>query len=578
MKRINSIYRIFIFFLAIIAGSFLILYWYSSTNLKVSLQRVAKIQMEYSFDQLEQKIKEIELESSSILTREEMKLLQVAIVDNQDIYNYVMNVKALQEIFLGRQKENSGMAEFILYWPKEERVLSSQNKYGVRKKLLEKLHGGSVADMQWIIIENEVYYCHKYETKWATDDDEPYLVIRMERDWLYRIKNMASGFDGGGTLCLYGDEESLFAVDSEGEQIQDKMKELDVEPGMQELRIGKGRYQVVTSGIAENGLTLVTYYPLSKMLLPVNNMTYITGGLLLVALVIGALYLKMYNRNILLQLNMLTYKLKRVEDGDLTTQITELPDNEFYYVFDQFNHMIVRMNELFDETLKEQELRMQAELEQLQLQINPHFLYNSLSYIVTVAEEPDAVRGMAVHLSRYYRYCTHKKMITTIKEEVSYAKSYLEIMAMRKRIRYTIDMPKQIGELPIIPLILEPLIENAIEHGLEGCESAKQIEIVIGWMPDRAVTFAVSDDGEGMTKEQIAVLKERISRKERREEESVGLWNVNQRLINYYSKSAALGFRRSRWGGLTVYFTIRPERKAEIAEGETENNAGINRR
>ena len=578
MKRINSIYRIFVLFLLIISGSFLILYWYGTTNLKVSLQRVAKIQMEYSFDQLEQKIKEIELESSSILTREEMKLLQVAIVDNEDIYNYVMNVKALREIFLDRQKENSGMAEFILYWPEDGRVLSSMTKYGVKETLLEKVRKGQIQDMQWLISENEVYYCHKYETKWAENDDEPYLIIRMERDWLYRIKNMASGFDGGGTLCLYGDEESLFPVDSEGEQIQDKMKALGVEPGMQELHIGKGRYQVVTSGIAENGLMLVTYYPLSKMLLPVNNMTYITGILLLVALFIGAVYLKMYNRNILLQLNILTYKLKRVEDGDLTTQITELPDNEFYYVFDQFNHMIVRMNELFDETLKEQELRMQAELEQLQLQINPHFLYNSLSYIVTVAEEPDAVRGMAVHLSRYYRYCTHKKMITTIKEEVSYAKSYLEIMAMRKRIHYTIDMPKQIGELPIIPLILEPLIENAIEHGLEGCESAKQIEIVIGWTPDHAVTFAVSDDGEGMTKEQIAVLKERISRKERREEESVGLWNVNQRLINYYSKSAALDFKRSRWGGLTVYFTIRPERKAEIAEGETENNAGTNRR
>ena len=219
---------------------------------------------------------------------------------------------------------------------------------------------------------------------------------------------------------------------------------------------------------------------------------------------------------------------------------------------------------------------MQAELEQLQLQINPHFLYNSLSYIVTVAEEPDAVRSMAVHLSRYYRYCTQKKMITTIKEEVSYARSYLEIMAMRKRIRYSIDMSQDIGELPIIPLILEPLIENAIEHCLEGCESAKQIEIVIGWAPSRAVTFAISDDGEGMTKEQIAALKERISRKERKEEESVGLWNVNQRLINYYSKSAELGFKRSRWGGLTVYFTIRPERKAEIAEGKIENNAGIN--
>lgn len=475
MKRINSIYRIFVLFLAIIVVSFLILYCYSTINLKTSLRRVAKIQMEYSYDQLEQKIKEIELEASSILTREETKLLQVAIVDNEDIYSYVMKVKTMQEIFQEKQKTNSGMAEFDLYWPEEQRIVSSTTITSIKgKKILDKLQ-----DNQWIISENEVYFCRQYVTKWDDDDDEPYLIIRMERDWLYRIKNMASGFSGGGTLCLFGDEESLFPVDSEGMQIQNKMKELTVEPGMQEIHVKRGHYQIVTSGIARNGISLVTYYPLSKMLLPVNNMTYITGGLLSVALLLGALYLGMYNRNILLQLNMLTYKLKRVEDGDLTTQITELPDNEFYYVFDQFNHMIVRMNELFDETLKEQELRMQAELEQLQLQINPHFLYNSLSYIVTVAEQPDAVRSMAVHLSRYYRYCTQKKMITTIKEEVSYAKSYLEIMAMRKRIRYTIEMPKEIGELPIIPLILEPLIENAIEHGLEGCESAKQIEIEI---------------------------------------------------------------------------------------------------
>ena len=577
MKRINSIYRIFVLFLIIIVGSFLILYWYSSANLKVSLQRVAKIQMEYSFDQLDQKVKEIELEASAVLASEDMKLLQVAIVDQEDIYSYVMKVKTMQQIFQEKQKTNSGMAEFALYWPQTQKMVSSSSIYGStgikEKKVLNNLKDG-----KWIISENEIYFCKKYKTKWAEDDDEPYLIIRMERDWLYRIKNMASGFDGGGTLCLYDDKQSLFPVNSESAQIQGKMKELDNEPGMQELSIENGRYQVVTSDIAKNGLTLVTYYPLNKMLLPVNNITYITGALLAVALLLGALYLLMYNRNILMQLNMLTYKLKRVEDGDWTTQITQLPDNEFYYVFDQFNHMIVHMNELFDETLKEQELRMQAELAQLQLQINPHFLYNSLSYIVTVAEEPDAVRGMAVHLSRYYRYCTQKKMITTIKEEVSYAKSYLEIMAMRKRIRYSIDMSQDIGELPIIPLILEPLIENAIEHGLEGCESAKQIKIEIGWTQSHAVTFAISDDGEGMTKEQIAALKERISRKERKEEESVGLWNVNQRLINYYSKSAALGFRRSRWGGLTVYFTIRPERKAEIVEGKIENNASINRR
>ena len=166
--------------------------------------------MEYSYDQLEQKIKEIELEASSILTREETKLLQVAIVDNEDIYSYVMKVKTMQEIFQEKQKTNSGMAEFDLYWPEEQRIVSSTTITSIKgKKILDKLQ-----DNQWIISENEVYFCRQYVTKWDDDDDEPYLIIRMERDWLYRIKNMASGFSGGGTLCLFGDEESLFPVDS----------------------------------------------------------------------------------------------------------------------------------------------------------------------------------------------------------------------------------------------------------------------------------------------------------------------------------------------------------------------------
>lgn len=558
MKRINSIYRIFVVFLLIIVVSFAVLYWYGRTNLKMSLQRVAKIQMDYSSEQLDQKIKEIEIEASSIIYREEMKNLQVTIVDEGDIYDYVMNVKALKEIFVEKQKDNSGMAEFILYWPQTEKIITSINIYGVNKNMLKMIE-----NQKWLICENEVYFCHKYETKWAEEDDEPYLIIRMERDWLYKIKSIASGFEGGGTLCLLENADSLFAMNNEEKSIQQVIQKNGMQAGLTEINSEIGKCQIVTAQKAKNGLTLITYYPLSQMLRPVHNMTYITGGILSVCLLLGCMYLKMYNRNILLQLNILTYKLKRVEDGDMTTQITEQPENEFYYVFDQFNRMIIRMRELFEESLTEQKLRTQAELEQLQLQINPHFLYNSLSYIVTAAEDPEAVRSMAVHLSRYYRYCTQKKKIATIQEEVSYAKSYLEIMAMRKRINYSIKIADGIGEQPIIPLILEPLIENAIEHGLEGRESAKQIEIAIEWVEEKTILFSVSDDGNGMTADEIAALTKRISRKERLEGERVGLWNVNQRLVNSYSQDAVLRFRRSRWGGLTVYFTIKPERKKD---------------
>lgn len=159
MKRINSIYRIFVLFLIIIVGSFLILYWYSSANLKVSLQRVAKIQMEYSFDQLDQKVKEIELEASAVLASEDMKLLQVAIVDQEDIYSYVMKVKTMQQIFQEKQKTNSGMAEFVLYWPDEKRIVSSSTISGIKdKSVLSELE-----DNRWIISEGEIYFCRCYK-------------------------------------------------------------------------------------------------------------------------------------------------------------------------------------------------------------------------------------------------------------------------------------------------------------------------------------------------------------------------------------------------------------------------------
>ena len=205
-----------------------------------------------------------------------------------------------------------------------------------------------------------------------------------------------------------------------------------------------------------------------------------------------------------MQMNLLTEKLKQVEVGDLTVQIYKMPKNEFAYVFRQFNHMVRRTHELLEATVKEQELRNEAEMRQLQLQINPHFLYNSLSFIVTAADNPDAVTEMAVHLSQYYRYCTRKKSITTIQEEIDYARSYLEIMAMRKNIEYEIESDPELAACKIPPLILQPIIENAIEHAIEERENAKHIYVKVYQKVKDEICFEISDDGNGLTEEQIA--------------------------------------------------------------------------
>ncbi len=590
MKKIRSIFNIFAVFLVMIIAGFAILYIYSTSSLKESLMQAAKIQMEYSKMLLGQKIKEIEIEADGILNSDDLKTLHLTLIEEYDAYRYVTDVNQMKEYLRSRQKSNVGMAQFILYWPRSQRIITTTALSAVKDVMLEP-----VEDNQWFIYENEVYFARQYVTDWDDTDDEPYLIIRMERDYLYKLKTMASGMEGGGTMLLYSQNKSLFSgSETEKELLRSMSERGGGNPADRNLAgerleggyrsngftsgesasyqsIGKGKYQIVSSGALKNGLELVSYYPLKEMMRPVSNINRITGSLLVVLLLIGLIFMLLYYNNILLQLRILTGKLKQVEEGNFTAQIMVLPNNEFGYVFRQFNRMVTRISQLIESTLKEQQLRNQAELRQLQLQIHPHFLYNSLSYIVTVADQPEAVTEMAVHLSSYYRYCTKNKTITTIGEEISYAKAYLAITAMRKDLEYTIEASKDLYNKNIIPLILQPIIENAIEHAIEERENARHIYVKVYELGSGALRFEVSDDGDGMTEEEIDALFKRLSKKERDEEESVGLWNVNQRLVNYYDESAGLRFGKSIWGGLMVSFTI------YVLPEEMEND-GINRR
>ena len=537
-----------------IIASFLILYQYSAVSLRESLMRVAQIQMEYARALLEQKINEIEIEADGILNSNDFKELQLMVMEEYDPYDYVMGVKNIKEYLNRRQRSNVGMSEFILYWPEPNYLISTLNKSDVSRNMLDRAE-----DNKWFYWEKEVYFVRRYSADWVPEEEQPYLFIKMERDHLYKIKNMASGMGTGGTLLVFPDRQSLFSADGMEQALLTGLVEKQDKEAF-ELAASNEKYQIIKSGAVKNGLELIAYYPLNEMRKPIMDMMGITARLLGVILAIGFVFMVLYYKNILLQLKIITEKLRQVEDGDFTSQIEELPDNEFSYVFQQFNQMVSRIGDLVLSTIKEQQLRNQAELRQLQLQIHPHFLYNSLSYIVTVADKPGAVTEMAVHLAGYYRYCTKKKAITSIGEEVSYAKAYLSIMAMRKSITYNINVSESLYDTPIIPLILQPIIENAIEHAIEEREHAKYLFVKIYKLPDGSVRFEISDDGDGMSEKEIGHLLENLNKKNRDEEESVGLWNVNQRLINYYDGSAGLRFCRSIWGGLLVSFTILPKR------------------
>lgn len=378
----------------------------------------------------------------------------------------------------------------------------------------------------------------------------------MSRYYLEEIRQTLAAYDQSRSLLLFPDGTSLSKLSAIDQKILSKITGIQEEQNNQKITIDDKKYSYYLSTNSKSGIQMISYFHLSKLLEPVKKLGIVTMSAGVFLLGFAVYFVTLFYRSVTVQINRLVYYFKKVENGDFSTRIVEEPRNEFGYVFDQFNQMVQGGQALLESLSKEQKMRDLSEFKQMQLQIDPHFLYNSLAYIVSVADNQEAVVDMSSHLAQYYRYRTKARIKTVLEEELAFAENYLEIMTMRKELVYSIDFPDGLMDEPILPLIIQPLVENAIEHGIEGREGAFQVHI-LGETSAEYLKISVTDDGKGLRGGEIQELLTRINRKEVAEDESVGLWNVNQRLINHYGKESHLHFEVNEFGGLTVWFVIK---------------------
>ena len=315
-------------------------------------------------------------------------------------------------------------------------------------------------------------------------------------------------------------------------------------------------YILLEKEIEQNGWHAACYLPKKGIISPMQPILLMVLLMWAGCVLFSAVVIMRFSGNMAHRLERLKMTMAEVDEGNLEVELVSTERDEIGDLTRGFNQMLSRIRQLIQEVYESRIRQKQYEMTALRAQINPHFLYNSHSFIVTAAVIPNAVTEMAVHLSQDYRYCTRKKSITTIQEEIDYARSYLEIMAMRKNIEYEIESDPELAACKISPQFLQPIIENAIEHAIEEREIAKHIYVKVYQKVKDEICFEISDDGNGLTEEQIAALKERLARKNRDEKEGVGLWNVNQRLVNYYGEQSSLQFGGSIWKGLCVFFVI----------------------
>ncbi|WP_150273678.1 sensor histidine kinase [Paenibacillus tepidiphilus] len=266
--------------------------------------------------------------------------------------------------------------------------------------------------------------------------------------------------------------------------------------------------------------------------------------------------------------------VKQVGEGDLHTPIQVSGAYEVEQLSLRFNMMLQRIRQLMDQIIYEQETKRKGELEVLQSQINPHFLYNTLNSVIRLAErgKTDDVITMIQSLSKFFRISLSRgKNFITVQEELDHIRHYLVIQSFRFRgkFRFEIKAQEEVLQYQTIKLILQPIVENALYHGIEMSPDEGFISIAAS-LQSGSIVITVADNGLGMSPETLGSLLKGGVRTGGGS--GVGVRNVNERIGLFYGREYGLSFASELEEGTTVtivFPAVPAEIPAESGEEDT---------
>ncbi|MDK2903683.1 MAG: two-component system, sensor histidine kinase YesM [Clostridiales bacterium] len=247
-------------------------------------------------------------------------------------------------------------------------------------------------------------------------------------------------------------------------------------------------------------------------------------------------------------------------DSDHYTKVPVYSNDEIGEIYNSFNKMLERIQQLIDEVNEQSRKEKEAEMKALQAQINPHFLYNTLDSInwLAIKAGDDEISLMVNSLANFLRFSLNKgKEFISIANELEQVKSYITIQKFRFKNKFDIvyQIDKEVLSYTIIKLTLQPLVENAINHGFDGIDYEGLIEI-LACKDDGYIHLQVTDNGKGAD---IDSLNKMLldAGGEAMNDMGYGIRNVNERIKLYFGEDCGLYFEDSQYGGITANIKVR---------------------
>ena len=305
-----------------------------------------------------------------------------------------------------------------------------------------------------------------------------------------------------------------------------------------------------------NGWTLVEAVSVKEFYKNTYRVIGLTGIFLLGILILSFLSISMATKHIARPTQDLLESMKLFGRGNLSHRVEVKTTDEIGQIGSEYNRMAENIETLIEKVYKMEITQKQAEIDFLCMQINPHFLYNTLDIIVWMIENEQKTEAVKVvtALARFFRISLSRgKSLITVKDELEHVRNYLMIQQMRfkNKFTYTIESDDEVLELASLKLMLQPLVENAIYHGMEYMDGDGEI-FVRAWQEEKELYLEVRDNGLGMTEEQVESLFTDTAHVASKRGSGIGVRNVNERIKLYFGAEYGLSIESEPDEGTAV--------------------------
>lgn len=376
-------------------------------------------------------------------------------------------------------------------------------------------------------------------------------ILEKDISNIYRSNLLSAGSE---TFVIDEDQQILSAV--EGDKIGSRMEQ-EVHGSSEKAEysvkeINAERSLCITVPLNQRKWKLVNIVPVKDLTKDSMTIQEVTVVAMVASVFFCTLVVLFFTMKVLHPLKQLGESMKRLENENFNTELPERGNDEVTLVCRNFNKMSRKLNELINEVYAYQIKQKEAELKVLHEQINPHFLYNTLNtiYWMCKMERASETALLVDSLSKLFRLSLNSgKSITTVEKEMEYLRYYIVIQKKRyeEMIWFEMEVSEDVLQCQTVKLTLQPLVENAIYHGIEKKGTRGRI-VIRAYRSGDCMYFQVSDDGAGADVERMNALLYETGEAN----QGFALRNVHERIRLYYGEPYGLSFESSSGEGTTV--------------------------